>query len=56
MKTKQEQIDEMAKYICNVCDFKCGWFQEGMKEGSACTVALETAEAIYNKVLEEIKA
>lgn len=46
--TKQEQINEIAKYMCNVCDFKCDSFQEGMKEGSACTAALETAEAIYN--------
>ena len=46
--TKQEQIDEIAKYICNVCDFKCDWFQSGMKEDSICTTAQETAKAIYN--------
>lgn len=51
MKTKQEQIDEMAKYICNVCDFKCDSFLSG----EFCAVAMETAEAIYNKVLEENK-
>ena len=46
--TKQEQIEEMAKYVCNVCDFKCDWFQSGMKEDSICTTAQETAKAIYN--------
>lgn len=46
--TKQEQIEDIAKYVCNVCDFKCDWFQSGMKEGSICTTAQETAEALYN--------
>ena len=46
--TKQEQIEEIAKYVCNVCDFKCDWFQSGMKEDSICTTAQETAEALYN--------
>ena len=48
MKTEQEQIEEIAKYVCNVCDFKCDWFQSGMKEDSICTTAQETAEALYN--------
>lgn len=52
--TKQEQIYEMAKYVCNVCDFKCDWFQSGMKEDSICTTAQETAKAIYNAVSNEI--
>lgn len=56
MKTKQEQIEEIAKYICNVCDFKCDSFLSGMEEEGICPVAQEAAEAIYNKVLEEIKA
>lgn len=56
MKTKQEQIEEIAKYICNVCDFKCDPFLSGMKEESICPVAQEAAEAIYNKVLEENKS
>ena len=46
--TKQEQIEDIAKYVCNVCDFKCDWFQSGMKEDSICTTAQETAEALYN--------
>ena len=52
--TKQEQIEEMAKYVCNVCDFKCDWFQSGMKEDSICTTAQETVKAIYNAVSNEI--
>lgn len=50
MKTKQEQIEEIAKYICNVCDFKCDPFLSGMKEESICPTAQEAAEAIYNTV------
>ena len=52
--TEQEQIEEIAKYVCNVCDFKCDWFQSGMKEDSICTTAQETAKAIYNAVSNEI--
>ena len=52
--TKQEQIEEMAKYVCNVCDFKCDWFQSGMKEDSICTTAQETAEALYNEGYRKI--
>lgn len=42
--TKQEQIEEMAKYICNVCDFKCDSFLSGR----FCAVTLEAVETIYN--------
>lgn len=52
--TRQEQIYEIAKYVCNACDFKCDWFQSGMKEDSICTTAQETAKAIYNAVSNEI--
>lgn len=48
--TKQEQINEIAKYMCNVCDFKCDSFLSG----GFCTAVMENAEAIYNKVEEEI--
>ncbi len=48
--TKQEQINEIAKYMCNVCDFKCDSFLSG----EFCAVVMENAEAIYNKVEEEI--
>lgn len=56
--TKQEQIEEIAKYVCNVCDFKCDWFQSGMKEDSICTTVQETAKAIYDagyRKVDEIK-
>lgn len=39
--TKQEQIEEIAKYVCNVCDFPCD-------DHKSCPLAEETAEAIYN--------
>lgn len=48
--TKQEQINEIAKYMCNVCDFKCDSFLSG----EFCAAVMENAEAIYNKVEEEI--
>lgn len=48
--TKQEQINEIAKYMCNVCDFKCDSFLSG----EFCAAVMENAEAIYNKVKEEI--
>lgn len=47
---KQEQINEIAKYMCNVCDFKCDSFLSG----EFCAVVMENAEAIYNKVEEEL--
>ena len=50
MKTKQEQINEIAKYICNVCDFKCDSFLSG----EFCAVAMETAEAIYNAIYKQL--
>lgn len=50
MKTKQEQIDEIAKYICNVCDFKCDSFLSG----EFCAVAQETAETIYDVVYKQL--
>lgn len=60
--TKQEQTNEMAKYICNVCDFKCAWFdrQGESDDFTSCPCVQETAEALYNagyrKVPEENKA
>lgn len=56
---EQEQIEDIAKYVCNVCDFKCDWFQSGMKEDSICTTAQETAEALYNagyRKIDDLKA
>lgn len=49
--TKQEQIDEMAKYICNVCEMGDG-FTGNCSEGGTdfykrCTLTQETAKALY---------
>lgn len=49
--TKQEQIDKMAKYICNVCEMGNG-FTGNCSEGGTdsykrCTLTQETAEALY---------
>ena len=50
--TKQEQIEEMAKYICNVCEMGDGF--DGKCNGSVpngykqCCICLGTAEVIYN--------
>lgn len=38
--TKQEQINEMAKYVCNVCDFPCA-------DHKGCSLAEEAVEALY---------
>lgn len=46
--TKQEQIEEIAKYVCNVCDFPCD-------DHKSCPLAEETAEAIYNAGYRIIK-
>lgn len=50
--TKQEQIDEMAKYICNVCEMGNG-FTGNCSEGGTdyykrCTLTQETAKALYD--------
>lgn len=49
--TKEEQIEEIAKYICNVCELGHG-FNGDCSEGGTdhykhCTLTQETAEAIY---------
>ena len=62
--TKQEQIDEMAKYICNVCEMGHG-FTGNCSEGGTdsykrCTLTQETAKALYNvgyrKVPDDVKS
>lgn len=50
--TKQEQIEEMAKYICNVCEMGHG-FNGDCSEGGTdfykrCILTQETAKALYN--------
>ena len=49
--TKEEQIEEIAKYICNVCEMGHG-FNGDCSEGGTdhykhCTLTQETAEALY---------
>lgn len=56
--TKQEQINEIAKYICNVCEMGHG-FSGDCSEGGQdyykrCTLTQETAKAIYNVVYKQI--
>lgn len=51
--TKQEQIEEIAKYICNVCEMGHG-FNGDCSEGGTdhykhCTLTQETAEALYEE-------
>lgn len=50
MKDKQEQIEEIAKYICNACEM--GFDIDGdCAEGNnykTCGISKETAEYIYN--------
>lgn len=47
--TKQEQIYEIAKYVCNACEFgiyrACSKRQTDIK---SCSLALGTAKRIYN--------
>lgn len=47
--TRQEQIYEIAKYVCNVCEFgiyeACSERQTDVK---SCSLALNTAKHIYN--------
>ena len=43
--TKQEQINEIAKYMCNVCDFKCDSFLSG----EFCAAVMENAEQSITK-------
>lgn len=50
--TKQEQINEMAKYICNVCEMGNG-FSGDCSEGGQdyykrCMLTQETAKALYD--------
>lgn len=49
--TKNEQIEEMAKYICNVCEmgfsFTGDCSEGGQDYYKRCTLTQETAKAIY---------
>lgn len=50
--TKQEQIEEMSKYICNVCEmgfsFNGDCSEGGQDYYKRCTLTQETAKALYD--------
>lgn len=48
--TKQEQIEEMAKYICNVCDWMeaSGCMKGDIDDYTQCSCTMGTANAIYD--------
>lgn len=50
--TKQEQIEEMSKYICNVCEmgfsFNGDCSEGGQGYYKRCTLTQETAKALYD--------
>ena len=49
--TKQEQIDEMAKYICNACEMGHGFdgcSYGGREHYKRCSITQKTAKALYN--------
>lgn len=50
MKTKQEQIEEMAKCICNVCDWMeaSGCMKGDIDNYTQCSCTMETANALYD--------
>ena len=66
---KNNQIEEMAKFVCNACEMGCG-FDGECDNGSdykTCGISVETAEALYTagyrktsdiarEIFEEIEA
>lgn len=60
--TKQEQIDEMAKYICNACEMGHGFdgcSYGGREHYKRCSITQKTAEALYNagyRKIDDLKA
>lgn len=48
--TKQEQIEDMAKHICSVCDWMeaSGCMKGDIDDYTQCSRTMETAEAIYD--------
>lgn len=55
--TKQEQIEEMAKCICNVCDWMeaSGCMNGDIDNYTQCSRTMETANAIYEAGYRKIK-
>lgn len=49
--TKQEQVDEMAKYICNACEMGHGFdgcSYGGREHYKRCSITQKTAKALYD--------
>ena len=49
--TKQEQIEEMAKYVCNACEMGHGFdgcSYGGREHYKRCSITQKTAEKLYN--------
>lgn len=54
---KQEQIADMAKHICSVCDWMeaSGCMKGGIDDYTQCSRTMETAEAIYDAGYRQIR-
>ena len=49
--TKQEQIEEIAKYVCNACEMGHGFdgcSYGGREHYKRCSITQKTAEKLYN--------
>lgn len=56
--TEQEQIDEMAKYICNACEMGHGFdgcSYGGREHYKRCSITQKTAKALYNVGYRKMK-
>lgn len=56
--TKQEQIDEMAKYICNACEMGHGFdgcSYGGREHYKRCSITQKTAKALYDAGYRKIR-
>ena len=60
--TKQEQIEEMAKYVCNACEMGHGFdgcSYGGREHYKRCSITQKTAEKLYNagyRKIDDLKA
>lgn len=52
--TKQETINQIAKYVCNICEMGCGFDGDchdiGAYDYRTCRSCQETASKIYNDI------
>lgn len=56
--TRQEQIDEMAKYICNACEMGHGFdgcSYGGREHYKRCSITQKTAKALYDAGYRKIR-